>query len=408
MLMLTSLAYAEITATASSPTGGEYINFPVNFTIACGGNVTVSTGNNTAIFNATLYNNVSGTWRANQSLTNATPLGTTTFNFTENGAFADSNAYVWGVLCVNNQTNERVFSSNQSFKVDTTDPTAPTVTLPINGSVIGDLNSKTNWTQTTEANFDRYTIQYANDSDFQDVDIIRENDITTQTTLTTTLTGALPIENKFYFVRVLATDLAGNTAWQFVNTTVVVSAPNISIINFSNATYYTGANVNFSILATHQFLDTCQMFVGGVINSTNNRRINGTIVFNTTTKMSDGSYVYNFRCNNTGGNLSTYTSNNTIIIDTTPPTDFNCTNINGNANNTKTTDHVPEIRWNSTADTNAGNFTITLDDTAGFTSPEFTFNVSGSLFSAETNVRSYNSTGTGSSTGTSTGFGSSG
>ena len=398
LVMLLSLAFANATvdSTAISPTGGEYKNaFPINFTITCGGNSTLTAGNDSsviAMFNATLYHNVSGTWKSNYSLKNATPMGTTQFNFTEVNAFADSNAYTWGVKCANNQTGESTFSTNATFKVDTTSPTVARVTLPLNGTVIGNLNSVTNWTATTEVNFDKYTIQYSNATNFADVNIIRQQIITTQTTETQALTSTLPLENKLYYVRVLATDLAGNTAFEYVNVTVVVSAPIVTITSFSNNTYRSERTPNFEIVANHQFIDRCEFVLDGVLNKTNSSRTNGTQVFNASTTLSEGAHNYQFRCNNTGGNSSGFTANTTITIDTVAPTDFNCSNINGNANNTKSIDHVPEIRWNATADTNAGNFTVTVDNTAGLGSPEFVVNVSGTQFYTEVNLRGYNST----------------
>ena len=67
---------ADITATAVSPTGGQFINqSPLNFTFSCGGNVTISGGNDSAIYNATLFHNISGTWKQNVTI-NGTGLET--------------------------------------------------------------------------------------------------------------------------------------------------------------------------------------------------------------------------------------------------------------------------------------------------------------------------------------------
>jgi hypothetical protein len=362
--VLAGYVIATVTTQLNEPIAGAWVkDFPMNFTFVCSGNSTSGVG-----YNATLYHNVGGSWKANYTQYNL--LDGNTYNFTEVNALPDNNTgYIWNVECKNNLTAETAWGTNRTFKVDTTSPTVPEIDQPANNSVIGSTNPFINWSITTETNFKQYKIQFANDTDFDSADILKQQIITVRTINSTTFTESLE-GNRQYWMRVLAEDEAGNTAYEYINVTVVTTAPTISIVNFSDNHYISDNTPPFAIVATHQFVSTCELYINGSGNwavNVTDRSGNGTLTLTPATAMADGHYAYSFRCNNTGGNWSSFTANRTIVIDTVAPAPFGCY---FPANNTKSIDHTPELRWNVSTDVNFGNYTITLDNDSDFSSPE--------------------------------------
>jgi len=403
MLSMFFIVRATVTSTLNSPIGGNWISsFPMNFSFVCN-------SNSTAFYNATLYHNVSGTWKANYTLGfNGSQGGgvnsSVTYNFTETTTLSDALAITWSVLCRNNETGESTFADNNTFKIDTTKPTVPKIGNPTNHTVLDVANPIINWTNTSEANFNQYKIQFANDTDFESVDIVREQLVTSRTTETVTFNNAVPL-NRQYWLRVLAEDKAGNTAYEYVNVTLISGAPTISIVNFSDNIYQSDSTPTFAITATHQFVANCSLYLTNVTtngteftsstanntplwarNNTNSLG-NGTLGF-TATAMADGVYRFAFICANIGNNISSFTSNRSITIDTTSPADFGCFAPN---NDTKRIDHTPLFQWNETVETNFGNYSITADNNSDFSSPELIDVVSVKNQTwYEANLRSYN------------------
>lgn len=403
--------------TTYTPTGGQWIkDFPMNFTFAPSGNATGDTtlDNDTigyatenctvgtdcpVSYNCTLYHNVKGTWAANYSLLNIIP--DTSQNFTEKTAFGDDNSgYIWNVLCKQNETAEATwYSENRTFKVDTTAPTVTKLSQPGNSSVIGNLNPFINWTITTETNFLRYKIQFSNSSSFNTADILKEEIITAKATNQTYSTSSLTGNTRYYY-RILAEDQAGNTNYEYFNITVVSSAPVISIVSPAD-NYYSknnSASLIFNITATHQFLDTCQIWFTNTSpnmsntkwnkNQTSAKGVNGTVLF-ANANFTDGIYKYSYRCNNTGGNWSAFTTNRTVTVDTIKSDPFACIYP---TNGTKSTDHTPEIRWNVSTDANFGYYTIWVSDSSSFAGINASANISSqSTTSYALNLRAFDS-----------------
>src|SRR3990167_3825319 len=331
MLSMFFIVRATVTSTLNSPIGGNWISsFPMNFSFVCN-------SNSTAFYNATLYHNVSGTWKANYTLGfNGSQGGgvnsSVTYNFTETTTLSDALAITWSVLCRNNETGESTLADNNTFN------------------------------------------------------------------------NAVPL-NRQYWLRVLAEDKAGNTAYEYVNVTLISGAPTISIVNFSDNIYQSDSTPTFAITATHQFVANCSLYLTNVTtngteftsstanntplwarNNTNSLG-NGTLGF-TATAMADGVYRFAFICANIGNNISSFTSNRSITIDTTSPADFGCFAPN---NDTKRIDHTPLFQWNETVETNFGNYSITADNNSDFSSPELIDVVSVKNQTwYEANLRSYN------------------
>jgi len=397
-----------------TPIGGSWItSFPMNFTFSCNSQV-LNSSNTSSQMNATLYHNIGngGNWTANFTLANGSRQGevnfmggiineSQTYNFTQVGALAENNSgYTWNVQCTNNQTGDSGFASegNVSFKVDTIAPTVPRISIPTNGSVIGSLNPFINWSQTTELNFKRYTIQFANDTDFDSADIQKQMLIPLQGTTNTSFSQALD-DNTFYWMRIVAEDDAGNTNFEYINVTTTVGVPIVIAVTTDNI--YTNDNTfTFQANASHPFIEACELYLSNTsnatqlngaswtVNVTNRSRVNGLHQFTPATAMHDGIYTFGFVCNNTGGNFSTFTINQTITVDTVNPAEFGCF---FPANNTKSIDHTPEFRWNESTDVNFGNYTLFVDENSDFSSPEFVLNFSlQSQTNQEVNLRSLN------------------
>lgn len=422
--MFVIFARATVTADATIPTGGSWITaFPMNFTGSCD-------GNSSANFDVVLWHDVSGVWKPNITQDNGTG-GTGGYindsqvlNFTtsDQTTFAENNSgYTWGLNCTNTETGEQKFSDNSTFKVDTINPTLPHINLPINLSTTGNTHPSINYTNTSELNFKKYTIQFANATNFASANIIRSQIITSRTTVEVAFEDAVQGDRQ-YFVRVLAEDDAGNTAHEYVNLTIVTSAPSISIVNYSNIHYLSNNLPAFEIIATHQFIDTCQVFMTNASNSSSTdatggdatgtpdltsgfgadtaaswlairdfNRSNGTIKLNVSVGLAEGIHLFSFLCNNTGGNI-TRTANRTIIIDTRAPDPFACFGVLG-TNNSKSIDHTPSPVWNRSNDINFANYTLRIDENSDFSSPERIENISGvGSTSTAIDLREFNNT----------------
>ena len=406
-LLLVLLVYAQsgvtvdLVTTFNSPASGDWVNrLPVNLTFVAGGNNSAETG-----FNCSLWGNFKGNWNSTfvgggiaSGYNKSSIVPDTTLNFTIVTGLSENNTgFIWGVSCYNNLTGNlsvATFATNRTFKLDTVLPSVPKIATPANGSVIGSNNPYIEWLTSGDINFKRYTVQFANDSDFDTADIVKQQLININTTNATNFSESLE-GNRIYYLRVLAEDEAGNTAWQFINTTIVSTVPTISIVKFDNGTFTNSAFPLFNITVTHQFIDRCEFYLTNrsligtfianetswTVNSTNASRSNGTMLFPPTSGMSNGSFKYGFRCNNTGGNFSTFTVNQTIIIDSDPPQPFGCI---FPANKTISIDHTPELRWNVSTDNvtgvggmqTFGYYTLYIDNNTDFSSPEFNKNYS--------------------------------
>lgn len=385
MMMALALVYtasAAVTSNQVSPSNGNWTNaFPMQFQYYCGANSSTEVG-----FNTTLFHNVgSNIIRSNYTSVNLN--ADTTYNFTQVAALPENNSgYSWTVQCVNNLTGERAnFSSIASFKVDTTAPTVPVISVPVNGS--SNLNTTPNvvWSQTTETNFLRYRVQFMNSTDLDTPDILFEKLVTSVSTLSVIMDSVT--DNMFYFVRVLAQDEAGNSAWQFVNFSVVTSAPSITVSNFSDGTITSDTTPNFGITVTPSstptLIDRCDSYINGTTNVTV-RRSGGDLSF--TTGLSDGLYNFNFRCNTTAGQ-ATVTSNRSIRIDATAPTAFACLTP---VNNSKNTDWTPTVSWNTSLDDTIVTYRVLVDESSDFTSADVDAQTNSTSYTA--NLLSLNST----------------
>lgn len=93
----------------------------------------------------------------------------------------------------------------ESFEIDATAPTSPTLATPISNSFINDMTPAFVWGASTDANAVTYSLTVASDSGFSSV-----VDSTTGVS-GTTFTFANPLLDGAYFWKVEATDAAGNT-----------------------------------------------------------------------------------------------------------------------------------------------------------------------------------------------------
>lgn len=391
MGILSFSSLATVTSQGFSPVGGSWVNsIPFNFTFTCSGNST----NSEVGYNATLYHDIGRTSiLINHTLDNLADAVTS--NITMQATIPDnSSGYQWVLECKNNLTGERTNSSTYGFRVDDTNPTIPDIDQPLNRSVQGSVNPFINWSNSTEANFKQYKIQFANATNFLAVNILKEFIITSRTTTSISAFTSTLDADRTYFLRVLAEDEAGNTNFQYHNLTIAPAVPTITINQYLNSTYTNVTQPLLNITATANFLSACELWTSDPddtnfkLNITNLSGISP-VAFHPA--LSDGATIYSFQCNNTGGNKTSFTVNRTLFVDRVRPFDFACRR--PTVNNTKSLDHTPYFEWNESTDRYFANYSYSVDDTAGFTSVEVTgVAVGGNNTNASPNVRPYNQT----------------
>ncbi|MBI2137952.1 hypothetical protein HYU13_00025 [Candidatus Woesearchaeota archaeon] len=280
----------------------------------------------------------------------------------------------------------------RNITIDTTSPTAPVLgNFSLNGLLFGNgtigsnITPFINWTASTETNFANYSVQVStNDSSFGN--LTNETFITSRTrtnaspAITTLLTNLASVDNRTYFIRVRAQDMAGNNGTSEVfnytldisNASITVSAPTAfpSIIASSTIT-----PVSFVFTVTENNPDTCALysnFSGSWKVNVTNTSIGGKFLtsqsVNLSTTIQSGTYVYNVQCNDsanpTNSRFVNESTNYTLVVDTSSPT-INSTMVNG----TTTSDRI--IRFtidpSGVAAINRSSITVTPNTTTAST-----------------------------------------
>lgn len=206
------------------------------------------------------------TWTATGEPNDLVDIYYSTNNFgistklTASGVAYDAGTYAWNTISpvipdgsnykikVKSTANDINGISENSFTIDNTLPTTPTVLTPNGGEVLkgGDVYNVT-WTVSTDVNFSAtpIKIEYSELGDFTDTDTVvtaTENDGSFDWTLPADDTTTAKI-------RVTATDLAGNTSSDISNATFTIDStpPTIPTVSLTGTTVQAG-NDTISII----------------------------------------------------------------------------------------------------------------------------------------------------------------
>jgi len=287
-----------------------------------------------------LYGNFSGTWAKN--VTNSSlPGGSVSVLAVPT---LSDGVFKWNALCNDSSAHTTWLNSSGNFIVivDTTAPTTPGMGNVLLGGIYygnntlgNSLTPTVNWTASNETNFRNYTIQFSNSTGFGAENITATIYQTSRTNTTATVSSNLADSTTHYW-RVIAYDLAGNSATSIgynyttdaTNPTVSIKLPTIpSLSSTSN-------DITFRYNASDNNLYGCVLWANfsgtWAINRTNNS-VSSNINDTFTVIVPDGNYVWNIKCNDSAHTPNTVwansTTNYTMIVSASGPTIL--TSING-------------------------------------------------------------------------------
>lgn len=146
--------------------------------------------------------------------------------------------YSWRVRAVNEYGAPSAWSSVRAFVVDTTAPSAPSLSTPLNNAVLS--STRPSLVSASVATANAYRFDLALDSDFNL--LILQDQVSTSTSLALTTTIlSMPLDQGVYYVRAQARDAAGNwseegTARSFVVSLLTAPANNIFYQNANKQT----------------------------------------------------------------------------------------------------------------------------------------------------------------------------
>ncbi len=318
-----------------------------------------------------IYTNISDTWEIN--LTNATFDSGIQYEMSSDGA-VEGGVYIWNVF-VNDTANNSAWGSlggNRTFIIDTQAPPVFNITavtgerqdsLRVNKTATDDSTPLIVWNKSEDNNFQKYDIILSATDTFETV--IQTTEITdvdnNQTNLSNIETDGA------YYVKVIATDLAGNTRnTSPINFTLDRVAPVVTLITPLNASFIPAEDgqittLDVNVTVTDANPNVCDLFVGesgrGFILNSTEIAISTGVEFNLTisTNLSDGVYQLKVECNDTVGIRVNASENNiSITIDSTSPTFPNITSSWHQRNNT---DKTPDLSWNTVTETNFEKYT---------------------------------------------------
>ncbi len=122
-------------------------------------------------------------------------------------------------------------------------------------------------------------------------------------------------------LNVYSNDSYGNLGISSIDFSVAVGAPSISLNSPNSNAYLNYTNIQFNYTATDVDLQSCELwgnFAGGFIVNQTNSSVISSQQSSFSLNLSDGSYIWNIRCNDTQGN-SAFNGNRTLNIDTLSP-----------------------------------------------------------------------------------------
>jgi hypothetical protein len=303
-------------------------------------------------------------WRVTTSLGAAVTSGTTS-SLSVVTTLAEG-AYDFFVKAVDNATNQGSESSGSAV-VDRTAPSIPGT--PSTSSPTNNTTPAWNWSASTDSGSGlatpAYTLQWSKDAAFA-------SGVYSSTSTTNSFTHTNNLTNGTWYMRIKATDTAGNSSSYSSNGSVIINttAPNGSVSINSGNTYTNTTGVTLTISASDNVdpSSSLQMEIS------NNSDFSGASYesFMTskawTLPTTDGDKTVYVRIKDTSGNVGTYSD--TITLDTTAPNSFD---LDSPSDNTYTNNERPNFRWKaaSTGDATSGlsRYKLEVDngDTGDFT-----------------------------------------
>ncbi|WP_224240615.1 adventurous gliding motility protein AgmC [Hyalangium gracile] len=241
------------------------------------------------------------------------PVGTTTANASGDWSFTPTTALTEGQHTVSATAtdaagNTSPQSNTNTFTVDLTAPTAPVVTTPADGAVLGD-NTPT-YTGTAEPG-STVTVY---------VDGNPVGTTTADASGNWTLTPTTGLSNGQHTVNATATDAAGNVSPQSntntftVNATIpaapVVTGPADNTVTNDNTPTFTGTAEPGSVIT---------VILNGTPAGTTTADASGNWTFTPTTPLADGPYVLTVTATNNAGNVSPESNAVDFVVDTALP-----------------------------------------------------------------------------------------
>jgi hypothetical protein len=288
-----------------------------------------------SLINCTLWGNWTGSWVADTLNTTAITNGTTYSFTTLTLNNSKGGGYVWNARCqdIPGHNITAYSSGNYTVKVDASNPVV-SLTNPSNATWDTDGKVYLEFS-TIELNPDKCTLY----GDFDGTWSANESKTYVNNTQTNFTVVTLAENNTGYHWNTYCNDTPGNYGWGSSNITVKVdaSAPNITLQGPTNNTWSSNSSIIFKVTVIDTSLINCTLWgnwTGSwVANQTNLTSItNGTTYNFTTQRLSDGSYLWNVRCQDIPGhNRTAYTSGNfTLNIDTQTVTTYSQLNATDN------------------------------------------------------------------------------
>ncbi|MFH1648947.1 MAG: hypothetical protein ABIA93_00150 [Candidatus Woesearchaeota archaeon] len=241
-------------------------------------------------------------------LTDTTQLGT--YNIT----------YIWA----NDSLGQANWNSapGKSFQVTASPPALFDILTPAHNTESNNLRPTFTWEQTSDPDFDNYTLQVDNNPGFGSPDWLNYTFLVSQTSagVSSPLTA-----NTILYWRVIAYDSFGNSRISTNNFTYITDtlAPSIALHNPQNGIYKTSSPVLFNYTpAESNTLSTCKLygnFSGVWANVDNDTSPDKNVPNNFIRALGEGTYSWNVWCNDSASNHNFAASNYTFKLDLLPP-----------------------------------------------------------------------------------------
>lgn len=276
--------------------------------------------------------------------------------------------YYWRVWAKDAAGNWGPYSTVWCVTIDTTGPTAPSLTSPADSSTVVTDTPQLNWGVVSDAS--EYQVQVDNDPDFSSPEL----DINIDTNPYTTSS----LSDGTYYWRVRGNDSVGNsgpwsTEWSFTIDTIGAAAPSLTsptdgallTVNTPQLTWGTVAGAN----AYQVQVDDASSF-----NSLNFEYTTPSTTHATTTLV-DGTYYWRVRSDDTVGNWGDWSDVWSFTIDTTAP---GIPTLSSPANGASVGYSTPLLEWNAVGD--ATEYQVQVAGTSAFTTPAFNQTTAGLSF----------------------------
>jgi hypothetical protein len=262
----------------------------------------------------------------------------------------------WTVNCSDTTNNSAINTTLKYFTVDTVLPGAFSLSLPLSGNISSNISPTFSWSQTSDANFDNYTLQVDNNIGFSSINYQSSHKPITNRSQQLTL-----VDQVLWYWRVIAYDYAGNNRTTTTFNYTTDATPPTVLHNLPAQQAHTNNTImNLSYTASDfTRIANCSLYINGTLNQTNTT-IGGLNYF--IVSATEGTYNWSVSCYDEATNFG-ITANRTFTVDTTRPTAFNGT---GPANNTITSNTTPTWTWNQTVEMNFANYTVEISDDETF------------------------------------------